>query len=178
MYTGKNPTAIRSQQWFSDALLSLMEEKHYSAITVKDICSRSDLSRQTFYQMFDSKDDLVRYTIQKKFLSINDLSPQADFNEMSRYFIRCIAQNREFILLIYKNNIGYLLASELSQALSKTADRLDPARDEKTKKTANAFITAGLTNALLVWSQTGELTEEELLKLLRQILKGEYYKIL
>ena len=177
MYTGKNPTAIRSKQWLSEALVSLMKEKQYAEISVKDICRRSDLSRQTFYQMFDSKEELARYTIQEKFLPLQSAPEAADFGEMSQYFIRCMSENREFIRLIQQNRIGYLLASELSQALSKAADRLDPGRSEKTKKVANAYITAGLTNSLLVWSQMDDLTEEELSRLLGQIIRGEYYKI-
>lgn len=177
MYTGKNPTALRSQQWLSQALLSLMEEKQYTDISVKDICKRSDLSRQTFYQMFDSKEELIRYTIQEKFLPLKKLPKHANFSEMSEYFIECTAKNKDFIRLIQKNHIGYLLASEFSQALGKVADQLDPDREEKTKKVANAYITAALTNSLLVWSQSDELTEEELSRLLYQIIKGDYYKI-
>ena len=177
MYTGKNPTAIRSQQWLSEALLSLMEEKQYADISVKDICRRSDLSRQTFYQMFDSKEELIRYTIQEKFRPLKTPPEQDTFREMSEYFIECTAKNREFIRLIQKNHIGHLLASEISQALGKVADRLDPDREEKTKKVANAYITAALTNSLLVWSQSDDLTEEELSRLLSQIIRGEYYKI-
>ena len=49
MYDGNNPTALHSMKGLADALLFLMEEQDYSRITVKDICNKADLSRQTFY---------------------------------------------------------------------------------------------------------------------------------
>ena len=63
MYDGNNPTALHSVEWLADALLSLMEEQDYSKITVKDICNKADLSRQTFYNFFIGKDDIIRFCI-------------------------------------------------------------------------------------------------------------------
>lgn len=51
MYRGNNVTAIQSQRWLGEALIDLMKEKAYSAITIADICKRADLSRQTFYNV-------------------------------------------------------------------------------------------------------------------------------
>ena len=61
MYTGKNPSALRSKDWLRKALLQLLEEQKYTQITIKEICVRADLSRQNFYQMFDSKDEVMEY---------------------------------------------------------------------------------------------------------------------
>lgn len=54
MYNGKNPTAIQSREWLIQTLLSMMNEMPYSKITIKEICHRADLSRQTFYNFFNS----------------------------------------------------------------------------------------------------------------------------
>ena len=61
MYSGNNPSALRSMEWLRQALLQLLDEKKYSQLTIKEICRRADLSRQTFYQIFDSKDEIMQY---------------------------------------------------------------------------------------------------------------------
>ena len=43
-----------------------MKENDYSKISIKDICGAAGLSRQTFYQFFNSKDDVIRFTLIKK----------------------------------------------------------------------------------------------------------------
>lgn len=59
MYTGANPTALKSRQWIMKALIHLMMQKDYASISVKEICKQADLSRQTFYNLFSSKDDIL-----------------------------------------------------------------------------------------------------------------------
>jgi AcrR family transcriptional regulator len=49
----------RSQRRLKDALLSLIDERDYDAITVADITRRADVGRSTFYVHFNSKEDLL-----------------------------------------------------------------------------------------------------------------------
>jgi AcrR family transcriptional regulator len=49
----------RTRRLFLDALVSLIEERGYEAITVQDILDRADLGRSTFYAHFRGKDDLL-----------------------------------------------------------------------------------------------------------------------
>ena len=50
----------RSRETLHQALLSLIMEKGYEAITVEEICERANVGRSTFYAHFTSKDDLKR----------------------------------------------------------------------------------------------------------------------
>jgi len=50
----------RTRGMLHRALLSLILEKGYEAISVEDICQRADVGRSTFYAHFTSKDDLKR----------------------------------------------------------------------------------------------------------------------
>ena len=68
MYRGSNPSALQSQQWIVDSLISLMEVKPYQQITIMDICKRADLSRQTFYNVFSQKEDVLRFCMQKEYV--------------------------------------------------------------------------------------------------------------
>lgn len=50
----------RTQTALLRALIALMQEKGYAAVTVEDICREANVGRSTFYAHFTSKDDLNR----------------------------------------------------------------------------------------------------------------------
>jgi AcrR family transcriptional regulator len=50
----------RTRKTLHHALLQLMLEKGYDAVTVEDICRKADVGRSTFYAHFTDKDDLKR----------------------------------------------------------------------------------------------------------------------
>ena len=49
----------RTIQLLHEALLALIQEKGFEALTVQDILDRADLGRATFYAHFDNKEDLL-----------------------------------------------------------------------------------------------------------------------
>src|SRR5215210_3732427 len=49
----------RTRRALHDALLTLMIEKSYDAITIQDIIDRADVGRSTFYSHFTDKRDLL-----------------------------------------------------------------------------------------------------------------------
>lgn len=50
---------VRSKKALRDALIALMEERGFDAITVNDLCARADLNRGTFYNHFHDKENLL-----------------------------------------------------------------------------------------------------------------------
>jgi len=49
----------RTRQLLQSALLALLKEKRYEAISVQDIIERADVARSTFYVHYVDKDDLL-----------------------------------------------------------------------------------------------------------------------
>lgn len=49
----------RTQQLLREALISLIQEKGFEALTVQDIIDRANVGRATFYAHFDNKEDLL-----------------------------------------------------------------------------------------------------------------------
>jgi len=49
----------RTQQLLEAALLSLIKEKEFDAISVQEIIDRANVGRATFYSHFDNKEDLL-----------------------------------------------------------------------------------------------------------------------
>ena len=59
MKKSQNPSAVRSRQEISTALLKLMQEYPYAEISVKQIIMETSFARKTFYLNFRSKDDVL-----------------------------------------------------------------------------------------------------------------------
>ena len=49
----------RTRHLLGEALIELMREKGYSAITVSDVIERANVGRSTFYAHYRDKDDLL-----------------------------------------------------------------------------------------------------------------------
>jgi AcrR family transcriptional regulator len=49
----------RTQQLLREALVALIQEKGYEALSVQEIIDRANVGRATFYAHFDNKDDLL-----------------------------------------------------------------------------------------------------------------------
>lgn len=50
---------VRTRKVMKDSLISLLNEKDLSTITIIDIVNRSDVNRSTFYAHFQDKEDLI-----------------------------------------------------------------------------------------------------------------------
>ena len=76
---GKSPDrrVTRTQRSLREALHSLIREKDYDAIVVKEILDRADVGRSAFYTHFHDKDDLLASSIQDLVGSI-PLAQQSD----------------------------------------------------------------------------------------------------
>src|SRR5688572_4916771 len=53
----------RTHRLLYEALASLVHEKHYESIAVREILERADVGRSAFYTHFDGKDDLMAHGI-------------------------------------------------------------------------------------------------------------------
>ena len=54
-----DPRVVRTRKLLRDALIELIPERGYDAITVKDIADRATVNRATFYLHYRDKDDLL-----------------------------------------------------------------------------------------------------------------------
>lgn len=176
MYNGTNPTALRSQEWLCKAFLALLKEKSYENINVISICRKADLSRMTFYQFFSSKEELLRCCIRRELKELGTIPESDDFSVIAKYFAEHIERCRPFIQLIFLKKIDHFFVDELSQKLTDFANRVDPNRDPKITPIANAFLSAGLAKALMIWSVSPDILEEELTRFLSDLVHGSYFK--
>src|SRR5204863_2572885 len=67
----------RTQELLKTALMSLIQEKGFEALSVQDIIDRANVGRATFYAHFDSKEDLLASGIENLRESLKERQRQA-----------------------------------------------------------------------------------------------------
>jgi AcrR family transcriptional regulator len=70
-----------------DAFSRLLDNSKYNKITIKDIINEANISRSTFYDHFESKDDLLKEMYQELFQHIfsNDLQAEESHDFSGRH---------------------------------------------------------------------------------------------
>ena len=171
MYTGKNPSALHSRDWLCTSLLQLLGTKKYEQITVKEICEKAGLSRQTFYQIFVSKDEIIGYyfsTLFEQFSKECDDLQHISISELGCIFFQFFYQHRDFVGKLLDSNMSYLLGQQFEiylrqipifQAINHLKEHPDYSL---------AFVAGALTQTLTHWfrcefdlsaAEVGHLTE-------------------
>lgn len=176
MYKGTNPSAKRSQEWIAQTLVSLMQEKPFDQITIKEIMENSKLARQTFYQVFDSKEDVLEYYMDSLFVEyLKSCQAEVVGNlcDAAKLFFKFFGQNESFIDSLAQNYLICILQKKCSEYLQDerfmnfTHAGIQNPRE---KAFASAFVTAGLTGLLIDWFESGKtISTEELAGLVCRI---------
>jgi AcrR family transcriptional regulator len=172
MYIGTNPSAIRSQKWIRDSLLQLLEERPYNKITIKEITERGDLARQTFYQLFNSKEEILEYHLDHLFheylIEIQNLEV-ATTAELARLYFVFFNNNEKLINQLIENDLINILNKKFYSYLSEIHIVLKHTQNHS--EYASAFISSGLVGILVYWfKQNKEMPIEELAFLVSDIL--------
>lgn len=181
MYKGNNPTAINSREWLIDALLSLMEETPYPKITIKDICIRADLSRQTFYNFFDSKDDMIELCIIRCYEEMMDElkgKKPLVLSDIINSLMQTFENHHDFMSLILSHGLEDILSHTLADSICAFTEQLNPDSSGYPYKYGTAFLSGAITHTILCWFKDPEpISSVTLAELLANILSGKYYKI-
>ncbi len=181
MYEGNNPTALASREWLINALLSLMIHKPYSKITVMDICKTADLSRQTFYNFFETKDDMIRFCLRRCSAGLIEAlkdRPQLSLSDIVLESARVFRENQSLIALIIFHELEYFLESEMTASFLILTEKLTSRAGTRQQPYAAAFLAGAISHTLLYQAKTSDpLSPEELTELLYQLLPKDYYQI-
>lgn len=177
MYTGKNPSAVRSQKWLAQSLLQLMEEKPYQKISIKEITEWSDLSRQTFYQLFDSKEEIIEYHLDylfQQYLEKIKSLKLSSVEELARLYFVFFKQNERFIQQLIQNNLVSLLDQKFKLYLNAVKEAIAPEQSIRFSNYATAFISSGLVGLLVYYNEDRSLTIDQLSTLVSNLLTNDY----
>ena len=155
----------RTRRLLGDALLALIEEKGYAAITVQDILDRANLGRSTFYAHYHDKDDLLVSEFDRfkeLFEQFDALSPakshpmrSGDYSPSLAFFQHAGEQHKLYKALIGKRGgekvhkllypyISDLMKNHLEKSIPKSKNMVVPR-----EVAIHFFISSFLT--LLTW---------------------------
>lgn len=180
MYSGKNQTAVRSMQWLDGALFRLLKTEKYAKITVKDICEEADLSRQTFYQMFCSKDEVMEYHFSNLFAGFRESCGSFDgigCLELAMQFFRFFYEERSFVRLLIENNMTYLLEQEFERYLPRIDLFRSINETEAYPDYSVACVAGALTQTLIHWFERGFEPEiSAVSRITEDIISGRVYQ--
>ena len=128
MNESQNPSALRSKQEITDALLKLMEQYPYSEISVKQIVLESGLVRKTFYRNYSSKDDVLNAYINSAIREYVGGLLEHPEDPMGVIFSFC-EKNRKLLELLNRNRLLYLLLLRLNEEIPRLSKNVDMSRN-------------------------------------------------
>ena len=177
MYCGENPTALISQRAIADAMLQLLREKPYAQISVSDLCKAADISRQTFYTLFGSKDNVIVYALQRSRYEPGpgrEVCRSARFRDFCRAYSRYIVDQRELLELMVKNDILHCLYDVQYESFMGCSHFFSGVEGEDRMYLVD-FIAGGMNSIAKNYVRTGCTADAEFLERLMYKLFGGVY---
>ena len=182
MYDGNNKTALQSMDWISDALAGLMLDRPYNKITIRDICASSGLSRQTFYNLFETKDEVMHYCLQKRYKDqLQDLPDDASLkmDDIINAFIAFGEENRLLLDYMIDNNLEGIITKEIANCISIYVEKfVNTEINRDLLPYSIALLSGALAQLqLYLFKQDNPLTGEQLSNLLADFFQGNIYHL-
>lgn len=182
MYCGTNKTALQSQQQIASAMMALMAEKPFSQITVSELCKVAGISRQTFYTLFTSRENVMVFTLQARYCDGPELSEPEhiacrgdQLRWLCRGYSEYMLRNQGLIKLLVDNRIDYLLYDSFFDAMDSCECFL-PKADACTRSYAASFYAGGIACVARRYAQEGcSSSADQLEALLMTLLSGRLF---
>jgi AcrR family transcriptional regulator len=167
---------VRTRRLLRDALVSLILERGWDAVTVLEVCDRADVGRSTFYAHFGDKEDLLvsGFDELKRSLHAERLAAAGGFAFAEPLIEHALENQRLFRAVVGKRS-GQTVQRRFREVVVNLVEadvesaRLEPAqRDVVVRYVAGGFV------ELLTWwlDRPGTMKPAELAKRFRDLTSG------
>ncbi|MGN1382795.1 MAG: TetR/AcrR family transcriptional regulator [Eubacterium sp.] len=181
MYQGSNPSAIRSRDKIVKAFFDLLTIHDLDSISVKQIMDATDLSRQTFYQIFDSKEEILEYYLDMLFRRFSEHSRARTIENLcdaAMLFFSFFADYRDTLALFIRNGKSCVLQRKCREYLHEDHYihyALSGVRTPQEQSYATTFAISGIVAVLEQWIREPDdsTTAEDLADLVCRITDSE-----
>lgn len=178
-YDGNNPTALQSKMCLVETFVMMMKTIPYNDINIKELCCKAGLSRQTFYNLFDRKEDILRFyvsSISKDLFSDIEQKDTWDILPISCVFIGGVEKYADVLKILIINHLEYFLYDLVQELVQRLAQKVKP--EEKYLKYGISFLSGAVTHLLICWiTDDNRITQEELAQMISDILTGSFYNL-
>lgn len=154
--------SVKSKLKISNSLLALLGENSFQEITVAEICAWSNVSRGTFYNNFQSKEDVISFASHRMITQyMNDfISGDEHFvQEMAYYYFRLSKEQKDYLDLLTRHNLYHLHRNQLLNVVSLHSKvKNQPALLCKSEKERVYTTLAYISSAMAIyeeWAQGG-----------------------
>ena len=183
MYDGSNATALRSRRWLGDALVRLMERQRYPEITIGAICREADLSRQTFYNVFDSKEEVLRFYLRSRYETQFDRFREQraiTVGEIVEVFAVLVEENQQLLRRMVDNGLEGILSDEMTRCVALFGGRF--VRKDRLGDTfpySEVMVSGALGCLLIYWfRQEKPISIGQLTALITDFLEGRLFDLM
>ena len=101
---------VREQM--TKALIELLKEKQIDDISIRDLTSKAEVGRVSFYRNFTCKEDILRQEsdrLLREWGAAFEKEPAAAFENMFLNLFNFIQKNRDFYQILYKAGLSRIL---------------------------------------------------------------------
>lgn len=177
MYTGDNRAAQLSQQLIGDAMLTLLQTAAFSEISVSALCREAQVSRQTFYTLFGTKESVLTYLLQNSCCFAPEKKTacrSADFRMFCQGYSRYIIRKRHILELLVRNEMMHCLYDVQYESIMGCADFMQGVTGDDRLYLID-FIASGMNSIAKNYVITGCHADEAFLEQLMYRLFGGIY---
>jgi AcrR family transcriptional regulator len=144
----------RTRQAIVQALMDLVGEYEYDAITVAQIIERADVGRSTFYQHFNNKDDALRALTEGAFLALTDAVSGGKHSTHVEDWMEIFFDNRRGTRALLSGQTRAFVSRELAGRIEARLERiaaLAPRKPHCATRLAAAMIAESQLGLMHAW---------------------------
>lgn len=176
----ENKIAQRYRQMIVDAFFALCRRFNYDEITILMIAQEADVSRQTFYRHFKTKDEIIHYyldTLSSDLIHHLHSQTHVSVRQILLSYFNFWKDNVSILNLVYSGHIEHLLVQHYNELMMDELNILRPfypSISDRDFSLFKSFLIGGLYQIKYEWYQRNyKETPEELVSLLAPFLEAK-----
>lgn len=165
--------AARQQRQFEDALLCALENCSLAEISVTSLCKSTELSRKTFYRLFETKEDVLVAIVDHTLDDYSSFVSQSSQNELTSFFEYWKEKSALLDALCANRKNPLLVDRAVIHIQEKESSALRHFNLPMSKNGAERilFYMSGIMALVMYWHQSGfEKTPAEMAEILTELM--------